>query len=215
MQLFTPCRIIVAALLTLTLCSCENRGSSATDYQEKAIETEQEKAFREIVEGFPELKLPIEVDDSGRASLAYGSLLSDKAKSFVDEFNRRNKSDVHFWGRVYPSDKFHYLIGSMPADVVIPIIYVFDKTGKTVDRESVVSEFGVGPEGYGKSAGLIRADKSFSEIDSLFYHTYIEESDSIVPGSGICTAAVSEFRIREDGQIEMERSDTVRSKIPD
>jgi hypothetical protein len=78
-----------------------------------------------------------------------------------------------------------------------------------------ISEFGVGPEGWGKSVGLVRPDKSFREIDSLFYHTYIEELDSVVSGSGVCTATVSEFKIRDNGIIEMLKSDSVKTKIPD
>jgi hypothetical protein len=205
--------LLTTVILILASCASNDKGSGNSVSTQEVVETEQEKTFREIIEGFPLVELPIEIDEYGTEASKYRPLINDKTSQFADEFFQ--KSLVNFWARVYPSDKFHYLIGSIPADIVIPIIYVFDKNGREVDRHIVVSEFGSGPEGNGKSVGLVRADKSFTKIDSLFYHTYIEELDSIVSGSGICTAVVSEYRILSNGMIEMFKSDTVKTKIKD
>lgn len=116
-------------------------------------------------------------------------------------------------GKIYPSDQYHYLIGTTPTDIVLPVIIVFDKNGNELSREGLVTSYGADPEYSGVSIALIRPDKTFIVIDSLFFEKYDDGKNEWIPGTGTCIASFAEYRIGNNGQISMIKSDTTRFKM--
>jgi hypothetical protein len=66
------------------------------------------KSIQGGIEGFPLVELPIELGENGTEASKYQPLITSKAAQFADEFLQKSHY-VEFWGRIYPSDNFHYL----------------------------------------------------------------------------------------------------------
>jgi hypothetical protein len=175
--------------ISLGLVACSHRNT--TNETDPRLE-----AFHAFIRKFPVLKLPVEIRDDQPV---------EKEKPELDYQGKDTlfaPGATYGYGILPDTSRYYGVIVLFPADVLVPYIYTFTKSGRLISSERFfVGGCGPGPEVvYCSSSGTLDKNLNIYCADTLQWQD-INSSGKAIPGTSGTQVQYFKGRISKTGKI--------------
>lgn len=179
-------------IILILLFSCSRSQTEKSDQAINKLNTD----FYSLLEQLPKLKTPLTFRSDRQ--IKRDSLVDEKLVSKI----QANYPSFNPYGKVYQTDEFIAVIGLGAADILTPVLAIYNKKGELIDSFSLYPTAGEDIGYHSINIVTLTANQEFYLSDSTVTRKIDKDGTKEIAGTDSVTLHKKRFQITVKGEIE-------------
>ena len=185
--------IILFSLTCIGFTECKNKGTKESIENKLIIDN---KEFQSFVNQLPQIETPLTFNSKKNKQIESAEI---KENPFSTKL-REEDGCFNILGKLFETKNYIAILGIVPADMAIPVIFTLDKNGNKIDKYFVFKNAQGDMGFYTWNIGTIFPDKQIQFIDSTITRKINPEGTNEIPGTDSLSVVTNKYQISEDGK---------------